>query len=269
MVVFPHCKINLGLNITLKRGDGYHNLHTCFYPITALQDVLEVVPATTTTLKVTGTDLQIPTEKNIVYKAYQLLKNNYNLPAVEIHLHKVIPNGAGLGGGSGNAAAMLLLLNTMFNLQITKEQLLNYAVELGSDCPFFIDSRPAIGEGRGEVLFPLIHNPLAGKSILLIKPAAGVSTAQAFAGIVPKPIVLNINSILHQPLHTWQQQLVNDFEKTVFAQLPQLQAIKDWHYSNGAMYASLSGTGSTVYGIYNELPLNKYNDSIWSFGCKL
>jgi 4-diphosphocytidyl-2-C-methyl-D-erythritol kinase len=253
MLSFPNCKINIGLNITHKREDGFHDLETIFYPIYNYKEALEIIEAKEFSIKTTGTNLQIDVEANIVTKAFRIIKNEYKIPNIKIHLHKTLPFGAGLGGGSADASFMLQLLNKNFELNISEEQLLNFALQLGSDCPFFIKNKPMYAQGRGEI-FEEINLNLAGKFICVITPNMHISTADAFKNIKPNIPKQNLKNLVEQPIQNWQDTIVNDFEKTVFIAHPKLTLIKKNLYANGALYASLSGSGSSVYGIFeNEI----------------
>jgi 4-diphosphocytidyl-2-C-methyl-D-erythritol kinase len=251
MVVFPNCKINLGLKILRKRNDGYHDLETVFYPL-ALKDVLEI--QRDTALNFTAYGLPIPGDHNgnLCLKAWQLLKKDFpGLPFVHIHLYKHIPIGAGLGGGSSDGASTLLLLNKQFNLGLDTPRLLAYAAELGSDCPFFILNTPSLGGGRGEKLDPVIID-LSGHCFVLIDPHLHVSTAHAFSLCTPSPAGPSIREIIQQPIATWKDQLINDFEAPVFQLHPRLRDIKELLYAHGAAYAALSGSGSGLFGIFEK-----------------
>jgi 4-diphosphocytidyl-2-C-methyl-D-erythritol kinase len=251
MVSFPFCKINLGLQIVEKRTDGYHNLKTCFYPI-PWTDVLEIIPSRGFSFDTTGIQVSGKMEDNLCVKAYQLLKSEFKLPPVQIHLHKIIPMGAGLGGGSSDAAFALRLLNEIFQLQLTTDSLIKYASVLGSDCSFFISDDPKFGDGRGEVLSN-ISVSLKGKFILMVKPPIHVSTAAAFAGIVPSLPTYDLKKVLETtPMSQWRNILHNDFETSVFKQYPAIENIKDKMYSLGAEYSSMSGSGSTVFGLFSR-----------------
>jgi 4-diphosphocytidyl-2-C-methyl-D-erythritol kinase len=251
VVLFSNCKINLGLHIVDKRNDGFHNLETCFYPI-ALYDVIEIIQAPTFKFTTTGITIYSEPENNLCVKAYHILKEKYpNLPAVHIHLHKNIPTGAGIGGGSANAAFVLKGLQQKFNLPITNAELEQYAAILGSDCPFFIQNKTCLATGRGEVLEPF-EIDLSNYAILLIFPQVHVSTKDAFALITPKQPAQHIADLLVQPIHTWKNNIVNDFEASVFAKHPMLAIIKEKLYQIGALYASMSGSGSTLYGIFEK-----------------
>ncbi len=255
MIVFPNCKINLGLNIIAKREDGFHNLETVFYPL-AFRDALELIPATnnTTDIEFTGTGLAVDgnVSENLCVKAYHLIKKDFpQLPLVKIHLHKTIPMGAGLGGGSADAAFMLKLLNDKFKLNLSTPQLVNYALQLGSDCPFFIINKPCFATGRGEVLEE-IATDLSGYKIVLINPGIHVNTGWAFSKLTPAVPLKFIKEIIKQPVETWKGELKNDFEEPVFAAHPQIKEITETLYQQGAIYAAMSGSGSTVFGIFEQ-----------------
>jgi 4-diphosphocytidyl-2-C-methyl-D-erythritol kinase len=255
LIIFPNCKVNLGLNILNKRPDGYHNLQTVFYPV-RLQDALEIItepePAKTAAFTVSGIALDIKAEDNICAKAYALLKKDFpQLPAIRLHLHKVIPSGAGLGGGSADGAAALLLLNKKYGLGLSGRQLMDYALQLGSDCPFFVVNKPCFATGRGEVLAE-IDLDLSAYKIVIVNPGIYVSTAAAFAGLQVNTEVPDMAAVISGPVEAWKDNLTNDFEAGIFAQYPEIRAIKEQLYSQGAVYASMSGTGSTVYGIFRK-----------------
>jgi 4-diphosphocytidyl-2-C-methyl-D-erythritol kinase len=254
MLLFPNCKINLGLDILRKRDDGFHNIETVFYPI-PFTDVLEVVTNTQTdSVEFTGTGLVVDgnAEDNLCIKAYRLLKRDFlKLPAVKIHLHKVIPMGAGLGGGSADAAFMLILLNDKFRLSISVEKLIDYALQLGSDCPFFLQNKPGFATGRGELIEELSLD-LSSYKIVLINPGIHINTGWAFSQITPAQPKRSIKEIVQEPIETWKTDLKNDFEEVVFAAHPEIKEIKEELYRQGAIYASMSGSGSTVFGIFSN-----------------
>jgi 4-diphosphocytidyl-2-C-methyl-D-erythritol kinase len=251
MIRFPNCKLNLGLQVTGKRSDQYHDLETVFYPL-AVQDILEIISAKETTLHTYGLPVPGDPQKNLCIQAWKRLKEDYTLlPSVAIHLYKNIPMGAGLGGGSSDGASMLCLLNNKFDLQIDKNQLLAYALELGSDCPFFIKNVPCFATGRGEQLEP-IDLDLSGYSVLLVNPGIHVDTRQAFSQIKPSPTYISIKQLIREPIPTWKKELKNNFEIPVFRQFPILGAIKQKLYEAGALYASMSGSGSTIFGIFGK-----------------
>ena len=255
MIVFPSCKINIGLYILSKRSDGYHNLLTCFYPVKALSDILEIVPSNTFVYTQSGLVISGDEESNLVVKAYRLIQQRHQCSAVKIHLHKCIPMGAGLGGGSADAAFALTLLNEVLQLNLPGGQLKQYAAELGSDCPFFIDNLPAIGEGKGEKLTSVTLPQLEGKYILLVKPDIHISTKEAYDNCRCRQENTSILQWLNLPLEKWQQTLHNDFEDTLFPKYPVLAEIKNRLLRQGAAYASLSGSGATVYGIFDRQPM--------------
>jgi 4-diphosphocytidyl-2-C-methyl-D-erythritol kinase len=264
MLVFPNAKINLGLNIIRKRPDDYHELITCFYPV-AWKEMLEVVQAENQEFSATG--ISIPgSGSNIIEKAYSLLRHDFPLPAVSIHLHKIIPIGAGLGGGSSDAAFALKLFNDLFDLGLGDERLMSYAARLGADCAFFIKNKPMMARGIGEKLSE-IQLTLEGKSILMIYPNIHISTKEAYAGIVPGVPKAEIEKVvLDHPIEQWRHLLVNDFEKSVFPRHPLLDQIKQQLYAHGAIYASMSGSGSCMFGIFDEIADIKFDPSfvLWS-----
>lgn len=262
MITFPCAKINLGLNIVSKRPDGYHNLETVFYPI-PLTDAIEIkymdekFPSESPCdLKITGKDVDCNEEDNLVIKAYQLLAADFQLPRVHAHLVKRIPTQAGLGGGSSDAAYMIRLLDERFRLNIGIPEMERYAAKLGADCAFFITADPSYAEGIGDVLMP-VDVPgagLGGYYLAVIKPSVAVSTRDAYAAIVPKTPAKCCRDIVRQPIETWKDELVNDFEAPIFAMHPELAAIKQSLYDAGAVYAAMSGSGSALFGIFREQP---------------
>ncbi|MEO6135810.1 MAG: 4-(cytidine 5'-diphospho)-2-C-methyl-D-erythritol kinase [Ginsengibacter sp.] len=251
MVAFPHCKINLGLNILRKREDGYHDIETVFYPI-PIFDIVEII---TSEDKTHFTHSGIDTgeyENNLCFKAFHLVKNDFpNLPHVAIHLHKVIPIGAGLGGGSSDASFILSLLNDKYNLGISELKLFDYAIQLGSDCPFFLKHQTSFATGRGEILSPL-NLDLSGYNIVIINPEIHINTKEIFQKIIPSIPAKRIDKIISQNIKTWRNELVNDFEKVVFPIHFELSEIKNRLYQQGAEYASMTGTGSTLFGIFKK-----------------
>lgn len=265
MVVFPRAKINIGLRIVEKRPDGFHNIETFFYPV-ALADALEFVirkdGRKVDSLKVTGVMDDNNPENNLVMKAVKLMRESFDFPWLKIHLHKVIPVGAGLGGGSSDAAGMLRALNRYFVFALNAEELRSFAVRLGSDAPFFIDCTPSFAEGVGNILSEV---PLDLKDyyIEVLYPGINISTAEAYSGCVPCRTGFSLRQILNLPVEEWRGRVVNDFELNIFRAYPQIGEMKMSLYEAGALYASLSGSGSAVYGIFNEKPrlpaaLSKY-----------
>lgn len=252
MISFPNAKINLGLRITEKRPDGFHNLETVFIPV-GWSDALEFVESDKLQFTASGISISGDPESNLVMKAYRLLQKNFKLPALKIHLHKQIPFGAGLGGGSSDGAFMLRMLNKTFDLKISEEKLLDYAAVLGSDCPFFILNRPVYATGRGEIM-QNADVRLNGMFILLVKPPVEVSTAKAFQFIVPEKSKVSLAELISLPVQNWKHKVVNQFEESVFQQYPEIGAIRQELYKMGADYASMSGSGSCVFGLFHELP---------------
>ncbi len=255
MIVFPNCKINLGLNILNKRSDGYHNLETIFYPI-PLSDSLEIIenrqtvksptfPFTTSGIPISGKP-----SSNLCVKAYRLLKQDFpDIPGVKIHLHKIIPSGAGLGGGSADAAFSLKVMNELFGLHLNNEQLIQYAATLGSDCPFFIINKPCFARGRGEILEE-IQLDLSLFKIVIVNPRIHIDTGRAFLNMTPSKPEKTVKEIIAGPIESWKDELINDFEKIIFRQHHEIMEIKESLYRNGAIYASMSGSGSSVFGIF-------------------
>ena len=252
MLTFPNAKINLGLNITEKRPDGYHNLETIFYPI-PVEDALEINPLCEGDgkycLHQAGMEIAGEAENNLVVKAYKLLDGLFDLPPVDIHLFKHIPSGAGLGGGSADAAFMLKMLNEKFGLGLSTGTLEEYAARLGADCAFFIRNAPTYAEGIGNMFSPVFLS-LKGYQLWLVKPDIFVSTRDAFSQIKPHRPERSLKDTVQLPVEAWKEYMVNDFEESVFPQFPAIGAIKDEMYRQGAVYASMSGSGSSVYGLF-------------------
>jgi 4-diphosphocytidyl-2-C-methyl-D-erythritol kinase len=256
MVSFPNCKINIGLNITGKRADGFHNLETVFYPI-GIKDALEIIPTKEEQYKdviftSSGNVLDIRDEDNLCVKAYRLLKKDYpQIPSIHIHLHKNIPMGAGMGGGSADASAVLVMLNTKFDLQISTKKLMEYALMLGSDCPFFIINKTCLAKGRGEILTALSLD-LSAYQLLVVNPGIHINTAMAFSKL--DSATFSNESVLEKnitkPISEWKNNISNDFEKPVFELHPPIEVIKNRLYENGAIYSAMSGSGSSVFGIF-------------------
>ncbi|MCF8372576.1 MAG: 4-(cytidine 5'-diphospho)-2-C-methyl-D-erythritol kinase [Bacteroidales bacterium] len=255
MLVFPNAKINLGLNIIEKRPDGFHSVESIMYPI-GLKDVLEFIPAgkvEENSIFSTGLDTGASVEANLIMRAYQILKSNFDLPLLNIHLHKVIPIGAGLGGGSSNASFMLKALNEGFRLGLSHDELEGFAARIGSDCPFFIRNQSAFSSGRGEQLSSIRVN-LKGYYLVLVHPGVHVGTKWAYSKIKPKRPVKHPQDVIRQDIISWKEFLVNDFEHVVFAEFPIIEQIKNDMYKHGAVYASMSGSGSAVYGLFESKP---------------
>jgi 4-diphosphocytidyl-2-C-methyl-D-erythritol kinase len=254
MVAFPNCKINLGLHITQKRADGYHDIETIFYPI-AFNDILEIIPTNNhNNIEYNSSGIPIigNNEDNLCIKAYHLLKKDFpQIPSIQMHLHKNIPMGAGLGGGSADGSFALKMINQQFQLQLSDTQLIEYALLLGSDCPFFILNTPCIGKGRGEILTPVALD-LSAFKILIINPGIHINTGWAFSQVTPRIPTLSIEQIIQQPIETWKAQLSNDFEQPVCKQYPEIAALITQLYNAKAVYAALSGSGSTVFALFEK-----------------
>jgi len=252
MLTFPNIKINIGLNITGKRPDGFHDIESVFYPV-PFYDALEIVPFGKFSFEVEGLQVTSHPEENLCVKAYRLLEEQFNLPPVNIFLLKKIPSGAGLGGGSADASFTLKMLNEIFELELTIQQLEDCAAVLGSDCPFFIQNKPAFITGRGENISS-VDLSLKGWYVTLVLPAVHISTKEAFANIRPQKPSYSIIDAINKPVETWKDTITNDFEGYVFKTYPDLGKIKDELYKFGAVYASLSGSGSAIYAL-SEKPL--------------
>lgn len=254
MIFYPNAKINLGLHIVEKRTDGYHNIETVFYPV-GWSDVLEVLPDDSrgrgVTLTMSGIAIPGKTEDNLCVKAYELISRDYPMPAVKAHLHKQIPTGAGLGGGSSDAAFFIRALNEIFELNLAWGELHHYAKQLGADCSFFITNKPVFAEGKGDQLESVALS-LKGYSICIVHPGIHVGTAEAYAGVQPQRPEVSLEEIIAQPVATWKSSLKNDFEKSVFEKHPAVAALKQQLYDHGAEYAAMSGSGSAVFGIFRE-----------------
>lgn len=250
MILFPNAKINLGLYITRRRDDGYHDLSTCFYPV-KWRDIIEIVPAhgDTITLTVTGRKVECEPEKNLVMKAYRALDSVIPLPPVDIYLHKVIPDGAGLGGGSADAAFTLLGLNELLQLKLPKERLAAIASTVGADCSFFIYNTPMLAAGIGDIFTPADID-LSDYCIAIVKPHASVSTREAYSGVTPRLPSMPLDMALAMPVESWRDNVANDFEESIFPSHPEISEVKSMLYDLGAVYASMSGSGASVFGLF-------------------
>jgi len=258
MIVFPKAKINIGLRITARRDDGYHNIETLFYPV-SLCDALEFVAVPEATQKdliiVTGISLGVNPEENIVMKAVTKLRENYSLPWLKIHLHKAIPHGAGLGGGSSDAACMLKALKRHFAFSISDKEMKTIALDIGSDCPFFLDGDPAFAYGRGEILESI--NPLlSGYYLILLNPGVGINTREAYLNCRPETQDSNLSLLATHDISEWKNLIFNDFEEFAFKKHPVIKKIKDDLYNSGALFSLMSGSGSSVYGVFSGKPGN-------------
>ena len=252
MICFPAAKINLGLNIIDKRADGYHNIESVLYPV-PLHDILEFRTAKTFNIKTFGINLDINQEENILFKTWSLLNEKYSIPPLEIVLLKNIPPGSGLGGGSSDAAFLIKSANKHFKLGLTIAEMKLAAAQTGSDCPFFIENNVVFVTGRGEKMGKTKIS-LKEKYLVIAYPNNIISTTVAYAKIQPGMPGKSITEIMLQPIETWKNELRNDFEELIFAKYPQIRMLKESLYKSGSVYASMSGSGSSVYGIFNEQP---------------
>ncbi len=268
MVVFPKAKINLGLHITGKRPDGYHDIETLFF-LTGLSDALEFVVSDISSdkdiLVTTGINTGGTSENNLVIKTIRKLREKHTIPYLNIHLHKVIPTGAGLGGGSSDSACFMKAINRYFDLKISDQELKNTALELGSDCPFFIDGVPSFASGRGEVLSP-VANVLSGYYLVLANPGVGISTSEAFQNSRPEKPLNRLTDLILQPITEWKTLITNDFEYFALRKYPVIGKIKNELYNAGALFSLMSGSGSSVYGLFpskSDLPSDLLDFVIW------
>ena len=235
-----------------KREDGYHNLETIFYPV-KLADALELADSDKMQFSSSGIEIDGNPENNLVVKAYKLFQKDFKLPPVKLHLHKIIPFGAGLGGGSADAAFTLKMLNNYFNLNISSEKLQNYAAQIGADCPFFIENKPVFATGIGDRFQP-VNLDLSEYEILIVKPDISVNTPEAYKNVIPAKPNFNLKDIEKLPIESWKEIIKNDFEKSVFKKYPEIEELKNSLYKMGALYASMSGSGSAVFGVFSGLP---------------
>ena len=249
MIVYPNAKINIGLNVIEKQANGYHKLSSVFYPVDGLSDILEILHAKHFSFSSSG--LVIPGNSNICVKAFELLKADFEIGNVTIHLYKKIPIGAGLGGGSADGAFMLKALNELFKLELSILELEDYALQLGADCPFFIDNSPKYIAGIGEKMMN-INLDLSLYKLKFIFPELHISTAEAYQGVIPSRPKKNLLDLIKQPIENWKKIIKNDFEIAAFVKYPQLKKIKENLYSDDAIYASMTGSGSVVYGVFNS-----------------
>ncbi|WP_315898384.1 4-(cytidine 5'-diphospho)-2-C-methyl-D-erythritol kinase [Mucilaginibacter achroorhodeus] len=253
MIVFPNAKINIGLNVTARRPDGYHDLETVFYPV-KIYDVLEVIKADELSFQSSGLDIPGRPEDNLCIQGYHLLKKDFpKLPPVKIHLHKNVPIGAGLGGGSANAAFFIKLMNEKFELGMDEDAMMDYARLLGADCAFFINNRPVFAFEKGDEFEP-VKLDLSNYHVALVMPDAHVSTAEAYRGVKPTPVKETVYDLVNMPLTAWKKHIRNDFEAHIFNNHPVIRGVKASLYERGALYASMSGSGASVFGIFESKP---------------
>ena len=276
MIVYPNCKINLGLNVVRKRTDGYHDLETVFYPV-PLTDKLEAIVGNgadgTCSLSLSGNPIEGNAADNLIVKAYNLLAADHRLPHVDFDLEKHIPSQAGLGGGSSDATYTLRLLNELCQLHLDSPTLQRYAARLGADCTFFVTAEPSFATGIGDILTPMADEcaHLKGLYLLIVKPSVAISTAQAFSFVKPQPPIIRCKEVVAQPIDEWRDRLGNDFEVSIFNIHPEIRSIKQHLYSMGATYAQMSGSGSAFFGIFSEAPtrLPAAFDGMFTYLCQL
>ncbi|MGZ3871785.1 MAG: 4-(cytidine 5'-diphospho)-2-C-methyl-D-erythritol kinase [Mucilaginibacter sp.] len=252
MIIFPNAKINIGLNVISRRADGYHNLETIFHPVN-IKDALEIVEADEFSFQSSGLDIPGRVEDNLCIQGYHLLKKDFDLPPVKIHLHKHIPIGAGLGGGSADAAFCIRLIDQNFNLGLTDEQMTGYARKLGADCAFFIRNEPVFAFEIGDEFEP-VKLDLSKYQIVVVMPPVHISTAEAYRGVKPAPVKDSLMELVYEPIAEWKKFIKNDFETSVFKDHPEIRGVKAALYEAGALYASMSGSGAAVFGIFDKTP---------------
>ncbi|MDR0510445.1 MAG: 4-(cytidine 5'-diphospho)-2-C-methyl-D-erythritol kinase [Rikenellaceae bacterium] len=255
MLLFPNCKINIGLNVLRRRPDGYHDIETLMFPVRGLCDSVELVRSRGRGVEFgqSGLTVDCPVERNICVAAYELMRRQYGIGGIKMHLHKAIPFGAGLGGGSADASFVLKGLSELFGLGLADETLERLAAELGSDTAFFVRNRPALCSGRGEIMAPFDATELTDKYLIIIKPDVAVPTSEAYRALVPAP-ASPLAETLNKSITSWRTELKNDFEPAIFARHPVLGKIKRQLYDMGALYASMSGSGAAIYGIFDSEP---------------
>lgn len=270
MLLFPNCKINIGLDIISRRADGYHNIETVMFPVMGLCDGLEILRTEGNGIVFTSSGLAVdcPAEQNIIARTHRLMQERFGIGGVKVHLHKHIPFGAGLGGGSADSAFTITALNKLFDLGLSITQMEELASSTGSDTPFFIKNTPQICSGRGEIMQPVSIN-LSGKHLVIIKPSVSVSTAEAYSGVVPVKPETPLAARIALPVSQWKECIANRFEESVFVQYPILASIKEELYDSGAEYAAMSGSGSALFGIFDSKPQNDFTDLGTVFEYKL
>lgn len=252
MILFPNAKINLGLQVLKRRHDNYHDLETVFFPI-KIYDALEIIESTKMEFSITGISIEGETKDNICLRAYHLIAEDYKLPAIQIHLHKNIPVGAGLGGGSSDAAFMIKALNDKFELNLNVERMKSYARRLGADCSFFIENKPVFAEGIGDQ-FSEVKLDLSFYNFVIVKPPIHISTTEAYHSIVPNEQGKGLKQQIKMPIENWKNNVINDFEAGILEKYTEIRKIKEILYQLGAVYASMSGSGSAVFGIFEGRP---------------
>lgn len=270
MITFPNCKINLGLNVIEQRSDGFHNIETIMYPVKELYDSLEIIPSGSGEVRFQtgGAEVDCPADSNLAVRAYRLMQAEYGIVGAEMYLRKNIPSGAGLGGGSADAAFAISMADRLYGLNLSVETLEKLAARLGSDTSFFIRNEPQLCVGRGEITEP-INVSLSGMYIVIIKPPFGISTAEAYGGIKPKKPAMPISEVIRHPIAKWRDLMSNDFETHLFELHPRLKSIKSELYESGALYASMSGSGSAMYAIFDRKPVYTHSEGDFVFISRL
>jgi len=265
MIIQPNAKINIGLNITEKRTDGFHNIESVFYPVYKLTDKIDIQESSKFNIVNNGINLKINSTQNLIYKAFKVIKDKFNIPYVNINLQKDIPTGAGLGGGSADAAFMLKYLNNKYNLKLTNEDLEKIALGICSDCPFFIKNSPRFVSGKGDK-FKDINLDLSNYFLVIIKPDIFISTPEAYSRIIPQKPKYDLLTSIEKPVTEWRNYIFNDFEKSIFVKNKILNDIKQYLYSEGAVFAAMSGSGSSIFGLFKEkITIKKFhNFFVWN-----
>lgn len=262
MVVKANCKINIGLDVLRRRADGFHDLSTIMFPVKELYDIVEVVPSEEMTFTQSGIVIDCEPEKNLCIKAAKLMQSRYNTPNVAIHLEKRVPFGAGLGGGSSDATAVIVAMDEIFSLNLSETEKITLAATLGSDTAFFVRNTPQLCSGRGEIMTS-VELPLSGLWLVVVKPQEGVSTAEAYSGVIPAVPALSLAEQIQQPIDRWQGRVKNDFERHIFTTHPLLASLKEQLINSGALYASMSGSGSALFGIFENRPQLNFDSEIF------
>lgn len=265
MISFSPCKINIGLNIINKREDGFHNIETVFYPIYFLQDIIEIVLSDIDSYEFSGIEISGVLEDNLCYKTIVELRKIYSFPPIKLFLHKIVPMGAGLGGGSANVATIINLVCKQFDIQMSEIEKKSLASSLGSDCAFFVNPVPSIATGKGNILQEISLN-LSKLYLLIAKPSSHISSADAYSMVKPNNSRDKLNNLIQKPIAEWKYVIENDFEKSIFPKFPIIEQIKEKMYQAGAIYAQMSGSGSSVFGIFNEKPTAEFDEDIFVKG---
>ena len=250
MIVYPNAKINIGLHILEKYPNGFHRIESILYPVD-MCDILEIIPSDKFRFGMSGIPVDGTPDTNLVVRAFRMMEKQYGIPPVSIHLHKMIPPGSGLGGGSSDAAHTLKALNSLFDKNIPEEVLEDLAMQLGSDCPFFIRNRPVLASGKGNEFSP-VSLDLSGYGIKIVTPEFSINTGWAYSQVIPSEKETSLADLIRLPVPQWQGKITNDFEKALFPHYPELARLKRQLLQEGAVYASLTGSGSAVYGLFRR-----------------